>query len=90
MRKVLMLAALPLLAGGCVAQMAYNVVTLPVRAGAKAVDLATVSSKERDERYAHQQRKLAEQRRKDEREARKRAEKAADRDRDRGVDSDLN
>lgn len=90
MRKMLILAAaLPLLSGGCVAKMAYDVVTLPVKVGAKAVDLATVSSKERDEKYAHRQRKLAEQRKKDDRAAQKRAAKAARRDRDRGIDTDL-
>lgn len=66
MRRCMLLAALlPLAAGGCVAKAAWDVATLPVKAGAKAVDVATVSSKERDEHYAHEQRKLAERREKD-------------------------
>jgi hypothetical protein len=58
MRRVLALAALPLLmTGGCVAKTAWNVATLPVKAGGKAVDMATTSSKERDEKYVREQRK---------------------------------
>ena len=90
MHRVLILAAaLPLLSGGCVAKAAYDVVTLPVRAGAKAVDLATVSEHERDQHYVRQQRKLAERREKEEREAHKRAARDAKRDRDRGINDDL-
>jgi hypothetical protein len=90
MRKVLVLAAvLPLMSGGCVAKMAYDVATLPVRVGAKAVDMATVSEHERDQHYVRQQRKLAERRKEQDREARKRAAKAAKRHRDRGIDDDL-
>lgn len=59
-RIVIALAALPLLAtGGCV-KTAWNVATLPVRATGKAVDLATTSPRERDEKYVRQQRKQAE------------------------------
>lgn len=88
-RFVVLAAALPLLSGGCVAKMAYDVVTLPVKVGAKAVDMATVSEHERDQRYTRQQRKLAEQREKNERAARKRAATADKRDRARGIDDDL-
>ncbi len=80
MRRLILLG-LPLL-GGCVAQAAWDVATLPVKAGAKAVDLATVSAKERDEHYAHEQRKLAEQREKDAKKEAKRRREAEKRARE--------
>lgn len=94
MRKTILAALLlPLLSGGCVAQAAWDVATLPVKAVAKTADVLTVSSKERDEHYAHKQRKLAEQRRKAAKQEAKRAreaeKRAARRDCDRGIDSDL-
>jgi hypothetical protein len=57
---------------GCVAKTAFDVATAPVKVGAKAVDLATTSQseadekrgrelRERDERRARLQRKYAEQ-----------------------------
>lgn len=61
MRRLVALATLPLLAtGGCVAKTAWNVATLPVKAGSAAVDMTTTSSKERDEKYVREQRKRAE------------------------------
>ena len=61
MRKTILLAAmLPLLSGGCVAKAAWDVATLPVKAGAKVVDVATVSAKERDEKWARENRKAEE------------------------------
>lgn len=90
MRKAMILAAvLPLLSGGCVARAAWDVATLPVKAGAKAVDWTTTSAKERDEKYAHQQRKAAERRAKDDRAAAKRARKNAERYGDQPIDGDL-
>ena len=67
-RFILAAAVLPLLAGGCVARTAFDVVTLPVKATAKAVDWTTTSRDEadrnrgradrkRDERAAKEQRK---------------------------------
>ena len=47
------LLTFPILAlalGGCVARTAVNVATAPVRVAGKAVDLATTSQSERDEK----------------------------------------
>ncbi|MBO9714028.1 hypothetical protein [Sphingomonas sp.] len=63
----LLLLALPLLSGGCVARAAWDVATLPVKAGAKAVDLATTSQEEADRNYGRRMRHA------EEREARERA-----------------
>ena len=52
MKRIAIIAA-PLLAlttGGCVLKTAADVVTAPVRVASRAVDLATVSQSERDER----------------------------------------
>ena len=46
-----------LLASGCVAKTLVDVATLPVRAGAKAVDLATTSQAEADENRGRELRK---------------------------------
>lgn len=81
-RSVVVLAALPLLSGGCVAKAAWNVATLPVKATAGAVDLMTVSEKERDEKWVRQQRKAEEQRERD-------ARKQAKQDRKHGYDRDI-
>lgn len=66
-RMVLATAVLPLLAGGCVKTVA-GVVTAPVRVAGKAVggtaDMMTTSSKERDAKWAREQRKREEARRK--------------------------
>lgn len=58
MRKLMipMLAALPLLAGGCVAKTVWDVATLPVKVGSKAVDLATTSQAESDRNYGKKMR----------------------------------
>ncbi len=82
MRKLMLIAALPLLSGGCVAKAAWNVATLPVKATAGAVDVMTVSAKERDEKWVRQQRKAEEERE-------KAARKQAKEDRKRGYDRDL-
>ena len=80
MRKGLaMLALLLPVTGGCVAKTAWNVATLPVKAGAAVVDGVTTSEKERDEKWVREQRK-AEEREDKERRA---WEKACRKDRDR-------
>ena len=59
MRRCLLILP-PLLAltlSGCLAQTAMNVVTAPVRVGAKAVDLATTSQSEADENRGRAMRK---------------------------------
>lgn len=73
-------AALPLLSGGCIAKTALDVVTLPVKAGAKAVDWTTTSQSESDRNYGKRMRKT------EEREGRERKEhdKACRRDPDCG------
>lgn len=59
MRSPLILAAmlLPLAAGGCLAKTAVDVVTLPVKAGSKAVDWTTTSQSESDRNYGRKMRK---------------------------------
>ncbi|WP_294251920.1 hypothetical protein [uncultured Sphingomonas sp.] len=57
MRILPVLLMLPLLAGGCVVKTAANVVTLPVRAGAKAVDWTTTSQEEADRNRGREMRK---------------------------------
>lgn len=54
------LAASSLLLGGCVAKTAFDVVTLPVKAGGKAVDMATTSQSESDRNYGRKMRKAEE------------------------------
>jgi hypothetical protein len=44
-------AALPLLTGGCIAKTAFDVVTLPVKAGSQVVDWTTTSQAESDRNY---------------------------------------
>ena len=57
---ITLLAAICLLASGCVAKTLVDVATLPVRAGAKAVDLATTSQSEADENRGRELRKREE------------------------------
>jgi hypothetical protein len=57
MRILPVLLVLPLLAGGCVVKTAANVVTLPVKAGAKAVDWTTTSQDEADRNRGREMRK---------------------------------
>jgi len=58
MRKILfpMLAALPLLSGGCVAKTVFDVATMPIKAGAQAADWATTSQDEADRNYGRKMR----------------------------------
>jgi hypothetical protein len=74
MRKLLIpiVAMLPLLAGGCIAKTAWDVATLPVKAGAQAIDWTTTSQEEADRNYG---KKMREKEAKEGKERRK-AEKA--------------
>lgn len=56
MRKVMLLAALPLLSGGCVAKTAWDVATAPVKVAGKAVDWTTTSQDEADRNYGRKMR----------------------------------
>lgn len=53
------IAAVPLL-GGCLARTALDVATAPVKLGSKAVDLATTSQSEADEKRGREIRKREE------------------------------
>jgi hypothetical protein len=69
--RILILAILPNLLGGCVvgtiASTAVDVVTLPVKVASKSVDLATTSQSEADEKRGRELRKADEQRAREER-----------------------
>ena len=69
--RILILALLPTLLGGCVvgtiASTAVDIVTLPVKAVSAGVDAATTSQSEADEKRGRQLRKADEQRAQDER-----------------------
>ncbi len=72
---------LPLLAGGCIAKTAFDVVTLPVKATGQVIDWTTTSQEESDRNYGRKMRKQEaaegrEMRRRD-KEARKEAKRAA-------------
>jgi hypothetical protein len=69
MRKIIVLAA-GLSLGGCVAHAAYDVVTLPVRAGSQVVDWTTTSRSEADRNLG---RKVRKQRERDAKEAKREA-----------------
>ena len=58
MRKLLLpiVVALPLLSGGCIAKTAWDVATLPVKAGSQAVDWTTTSQEESDRNYGKKMR----------------------------------
>lgn len=77
MRKLLLpiAALLPLLAGGCIAKTAWDVATLPVKAGSQAVDWTTTSQEEADRNYGKKMREKeareGKERRKREKECRK-------------------
>ena len=66
-----MLAAVPLLSGGCVAKMAWDVATLPVKVASVTVDKLTTSQAEADRNYGRKLRKAEEKRGREERERRK-------------------
>ena len=68
MKPIVPLALIAALAlQGCLAKTAFDVVTLPVKAGSKAVDLATTSQSEADEKRGRELRKRQERLRKLER-----------------------
>jgi hypothetical protein len=48
--RIFLTAVLPLTLGGCIAQTAVDVVTLPVKAASKTVDVLTTSQSEADEK----------------------------------------
>ena len=60
MRPMMLLALVPLTTGGCVAKTAWDVATLPVKAGSKAVDWATTSQSEADRNNGRKMRKQEE------------------------------
>ena len=53
---VLPLLFVPLLSGGCIAKTAFDVVTLPVKAGSQVVDWTTTSQEEADRNYGREMR----------------------------------
>ena len=82
MRPIVPLALLAALAlQGCVAKAAWDVATLPVKAGSKAVDLATTSQSEADENRGRELRRREEQLGKLERRYREQQEDCEDGDR---------
>lgn len=85
MRKLLLVAALPLALSGCIARTAVDIVTLPVRAVGAGVDAVTTSQSEADERRGRELRRAEERegrearrREREERRARERAEDEAE------------
>ncbi|MBD59544.1 MAG: hypothetical protein CL808_05415 [Citromicrobium sp.] len=82
MKPIVPLALLAALAlQGCVAKAAWYVATLPVKAGSKAVDLATTSQSEADENRGRELRRREEQLGKLERRYREQQEDCEDGDR---------
>ncbi|MBO9621384.1 MAG: hypothetical protein J7500_01600 [Sphingomonas sp.] len=86
MRKLLLpfVAALPLLTGGCLAKTAWDVATLPVKAGSQVVDWSTTSQEESDRNYGRKMREKeareGKERRAHEKECRKHPESCGDYD----------
>lgn len=72
------LSLLPTLLGGCLAKAAYDVATLPVRAAAKGVDLATTSQSEADENRGREIRRREEELGRLDREYRRESERCQD------------
>jgi hypothetical protein len=72
MKKILPLLLL-LSLGGCVVRTAAHVATMPVRAGAKAVDWATVSQDESDRNRGRRERKAEKKQRAEARKAEREA-----------------
>ncbi|AHE56890.1 hypothetical protein [Sphingomonas sanxanigenens] len=71
-----------LLLSGCLARTAVNVVTLPVKAGSKAVDWTTTSRDEADRNRGRKMRKQEEREAKERKRAEREARKARERDED--------
>lgn len=82
-RPALIAAPLALLAlGGCLAKTAFDVATAPVRVASKAVDLATTSQSEADEKRGREIRRREERLARLEREWRELDAECADGERD--------
>ena len=69
--RLLLLAMLPMTLGGCVAQTALDVATLPVKIASAGVDAVTTSQKEADRKRGRQIRRQEECVGKEDRRARK-------------------
>ncbi len=78
--RMLLLIVLLLPLAGCGVRTIAKVVTLPIKATAKAVDLATTSQEEADLKRGREARKAEEKAEKERRKAEKQARKAAERD----------
>jgi len=59
-KRAILGGAIALALSGCVAKTAFDVATAPVRIGSKAVDLATTSQSEADEKRGRELRKREE------------------------------
>ncbi|MEP3422572.1 MAG: hypothetical protein ABJN35_12610 [Erythrobacter sp.] len=79
--SLLGLVAISLMVSGCLVKAAADVVTAPVRVGARAVDLATTSQSEADENRGREIRRREERLGKLERDYRKQTEDCEDGDR---------
>ncbi|WP_375420089.1 hypothetical protein [uncultured Sphingomonas sp.] len=55
-----LVSLLPIATGGCIAQTAWDVATLPVKATGKAIDWTTTSQSEADRNYGKKMRKQEE------------------------------
>ena len=60
MKQYTLALLLPLLAGGCLARAAVDVVTLPVKATGKVIDWSTTSQSEADRNRGREMRKAEE------------------------------
>lgn len=69
------LAGSALLLSGCIAKTAFDVVSLPVKAGGKVVDVATTSQSESDRNYGRSMRQAEEREGRERREHDKRCKK---------------
>jgi hypothetical protein len=77
MMRIFVAAALAPLLSGCIAQTAVDIVTLPVKAASKTVDVLTTSQSEADEKRGREIRKREECTAREERRA-EREERAPD------------
>lgn len=78
--RILILAALPLLTGGCIAKTAVDIVTLPVKAVGQGVDWMTTSQDESDRNYGRRMREAEAREGKERRRWEKRCRNHPDRD----------
>lgn len=77
-RPILMMLPLLLATGGCVAKTAWDVATLPVKAGGKMVDWSTTSQSEADRNYGKKMRKQEEREGRERKQAAERCKKNPD------------